>query len=639
MLVLPGFLCNQENPTLVHLMKASAPCTCRITRIPLESTISPRVSSPVTVKSRPSTFSVPRLTEGTELVGEFEGSGYREPPQLVRRFDGQVVRLPELLYLLARLTQIQQQSNAIPQSAQQYLSWLSDALSRETGREFEPSHIVFLIDKKLAPLGVTTYSDGSPPEITKANPFLALRFRKAVFSESASWSISGLFTWLFRPVVMLLAVGAFVFCESLLFSSRSMASALQQALVTPASILLVVLLTLVSSAFHEIGHAAACRSSGARPGAMGCGIYLVWPAFYTDVTDSYRLGRAGRLRVDLGGVYFNALFIVGLSFAYLATGWYVLLVAILAINLEIVQQLIPSLRFDGYYIISDLVGIPDLFKYIGPILKRALLRRPADESLLALKRWPQVVVTVWVLCVVPALAIQLGILIVRVPDLVRTGWHTVGALAGSATTSGNPVLGVLSAGVQILLLLLPVAGAVIIVLQLVRGAVRFVRKRLGVTSGKHGRRPPYLLWGVVIILALALAGLTWGITRSAHQPAYPVGGPPMPSTAESSSPSDTSAPTSEPDRPAAVVPVHRPTPAPTVAQSPPPATDGSRPVARQGTGHDAPTGAPGTSLPPSPATSAPEDSGTPQPEPSKSPPCALRLNNLPVLEVISVSCD
>ena len=46
------------------------------------------------------------------------------------------------------------------------------------------------------------------------------------------------------------------------------------------------------------------------PGVMGAGLYLVWPAFYTDVTDSYRLGRAGRLRTDLGGLYFNAIVVV-----------------------------------------------------------------------------------------------------------------------------------------------------------------------------------------------------------------------------------------------------------------------------------------------------------------------------------------
>jgi putative peptide zinc metalloprotease protein len=43
---------------------------------------------------------------------------------------------------------------------------------------------------------------------------------------------------------------------------------------------------------------------------IGVGIYLVWPSFFTNVTDSYRLSRAGRLRTDLGGVYFNAVFIV-----------------------------------------------------------------------------------------------------------------------------------------------------------------------------------------------------------------------------------------------------------------------------------------------------------------------------------------
>ena len=65
---------------------------------------------------------------------------------------------------------------------------------------------------------------------------------------------------------------------------------------------------VVATAFHELGHASACRYGGARPGVMGVGVYLVWPAFYCDVTDAYRLNRAGRLRTDLGGVYFNAIF-------------------------------------------------------------------------------------------------------------------------------------------------------------------------------------------------------------------------------------------------------------------------------------------------------------------------------------------
>ena len=78
----------------------------------------------------------------------------------------------------------------------------------------------------------------------------------------------------------------------------------------PNLFLLVTVLVIFSGFFHELGHATATRYGGGSPGVMGVGIYLAWPAFYTDLTDSYRLNRAGRLRSDLGGVYFNAVLIV-----------------------------------------------------------------------------------------------------------------------------------------------------------------------------------------------------------------------------------------------------------------------------------------------------------------------------------------
>ena len=63
--------------------------------------------------------------------------------------------------------------------------------------------------------------------------------------------------------------------------------------------------------FHEFGHAAAAAAVAPRRARWATGLYLMWPAFYTDVTDSYRLGRGGRLRTDLGGLYFNAIVAVG----------------------------------------------------------------------------------------------------------------------------------------------------------------------------------------------------------------------------------------------------------------------------------------------------------------------------------------
>src|SRR5687767_1462402 len=40
----------------------------------------------------------PARAEGVELIGEFEQSGFEDPPSLARRADGQVVQLTELLY-------------------------------------------------------------------------------------------------------------------------------------------------------------------------------------------------------------------------------------------------------------------------------------------------------------------------------------------------------------------------------------------------------------------------------------------------------------------------------------------------------------------------------------------------------------
>ena len=74
---------------------------------------------------------------------------------------------------------------------------------------------------------------------------------------------------------------------------NGLASATHDAFARPGLLLAVLALTVLSAGFHEFGHAAAARRGGATPGVMGAGLYLVWPAFYTDVTDSYRLGRVG----------------------------------------------------------------------------------------------------------------------------------------------------------------------------------------------------------------------------------------------------------------------------------------------------------------------------------------------------------
>ena len=125
---------------------------------------------------------------------------------------------------------------------------------------------------------------------------------------------------------------------------------------------------------------------------MGMGLYL-WPAFYTDVTDSYRLGRVGRLRTDLGGLYFNALVAVGIVGAWWFTHNDALLLVVATQILQMLRQLTPMIRFDGYHVLADLTGVPDLYHHIKPILRRhpaVALARPRGDR--AQKPWARGVV-------------------------------------------------------------------------------------------------------------------------------------------------------------------------------------------------------------------------------------------------------
>ena len=56
------------------------------------------VAGPAAATRAPTAERPPRRAEGIVLIGEMTGSGYREPPALVRRADGQTVQLTPVLY-------------------------------------------------------------------------------------------------------------------------------------------------------------------------------------------------------------------------------------------------------------------------------------------------------------------------------------------------------------------------------------------------------------------------------------------------------------------------------------------------------------------------------------------------------------
>src|SRR5207253_10714679 len=165
--------------------------------------------------------------------------------------------------------------------------------------------------------------------------------------------------YLYSPLLLLLLLFLTLQAQYWLLFVHGVAGGIYQALNVPGVLPLVLALVVSSAAFHELGHAAALRYGGGRVRSMGVGFYLMYPAFYTDVTDNYRLGRWARVRTDLGGFYFNLVFAAGTIGLYILTGSEFLLASVILLNIQTVQQLLPFVRLDGYWVLADVTGIPD----------------------------------------------------------------------------------------------------------------------------------------------------------------------------------------------------------------------------------------------------------------------------------------
>jgi putative peptide zinc metalloprotease protein len=434
----------------------------------------------------------PRLADGVELLGEYKDSGYSQPPSLVRRPDGQVIQMSALLYRVACRIDGSRGPAAI-----------ADLVSGDLGRSLNAEQVRYLITAKLLPLGVLAAGDAAPAAAPpKASPLLSLRARGTLLPERAANAAGTLLRPLFRWPVVIAVVAAVAAVDYWLFAVHGLGAGVQQVLRDPADLLIVAGLFVVSAVFHECGHAAGCRYGGARPGVIGVGIYLIWPSFFTNVTDSYRLSRAGRLRTDLGGVYFNAVFMLVLAGLYVATSAQLLLLAIAVTHLEMLEQLLPFVRFDGYFILSDLVGVPDLFARVVPILKSALSAGRLDPRVAGLRRRARVVVTAWVLCVIPLLTFMLGYLLLYLPQINRALWRAASVQAHlmTAAVGGHRYAQAAVDVIGVALLTLSFAGSLYILTGLARRTVTGARRW---SACRPARRLLAAIVGLAVLTGLA----------------------------------------------------------------------------------------------------------------------------------------
>ena len=172
--------------------------------------------------------------------------------------------------------------------------------------------------------------------------------------------------WAFRPRFWwLLVLNAVV---AIYLTSRQMDYFLNTFVgyFTPLGLVYFSIAVILAKVLHEFGHALLARYYGVSVRALGVAFLVFWPILYTDTTDAWRLrsrrkramiGAAGMI-VELGLasiclMLWNFMpegFVRNILFMMSTTTW----IMTLFINLN------PLMRFDGYYILSDLSGVENL---------------------------------------------------------------------------------------------------------------------------------------------------------------------------------------------------------------------------------------------------------------------------------------
>ena len=122
----------------------------------------------------------------------------------------------------------------------------------------------------------------------------------------------------------------------------------------------------VMKIFHELGHGYVATAMGVRVRSMGIAFMVLTPMLYTDVTNAWRLPqRRKRIAIDIAGVAVEMAIagLATLAWAFLPPGDLrdaMLVVVVSAWVMSLALNLSPFMRFDGYYILADFLGVKNL---------------------------------------------------------------------------------------------------------------------------------------------------------------------------------------------------------------------------------------------------------------------------------------
>ncbi len=288
---------------------------------------------------------VPSLNKNLEIY-PFDTSSKKQ--KYIACVNNRQFEISEKLYKLIKLI-----------DGKKNIKYIAHQYSKIIGKTLSPVELNKIIDKQLSQNGFLDNENTNTYERKKS----ILLFKYPMFSSKIVSSTTNLSQYFFDKYIfsfnlVIIIISSFIFLNNTDIGQLII-------LISPQEMIIIYLLFVFSILFHEFGHASASKYYGKEPGEIGFGIYLYFPVFYSDVSHVWRIKRKQRFFVNIGGIYFQLILLPIFYLLLYNTNYIVINYLIL---FSILTNLNPFFRFDGYWIVSDISGVPNLRERAKKIL-------------------------------------------------------------------------------------------------------------------------------------------------------------------------------------------------------------------------------------------------------------------------------
>ena len=200
----------------------------------------------------------------------------------------------------------------------------------------------------------------------------------ASFLQSLSARIGWLFSWPLVVMGCLLACSAGLLLATHATEFQAKLPAMQE-FFSGSNLVLLSLTLIFMKICHELGHGVVCARHGGRCHELGLMFLVFMPTLYVDTSDSWRMpSKWSRIAIAAAGMYVE---LVLAAFATLiwwntapgALHYLCLNVLLLGTVSTFLFNGNPLLKFDGYFILSDLIEIPNLQQRSSAYLRSLFL--------------------------------------------------------------------------------------------------------------------------------------------------------------------------------------------------------------------------------------------------------------------------